>query len=999
MKKADKKKRLGIIFLLMCLSLDAKAQGNSSSRVLALHNSAPEEFRQLFISKEKNVSIVLINGESLPVNAMMSDYQVSIVSETSQQEIYDFLVNNNISKKIADDVNDSFVRGMDSYSCNGSKETCQVTLPEGEMFAVVIDNNADKVRLILSEQAYVQETGEVEYVSNYNDRLSLINSPSLYSSYFGEQWNYNLNNRTILGLPFGHIRNELYVTSNSGKQDVSVPEFLYDLESGPLRLLAGRSQNFNTLNSTSLLSIASLHKEGVYLSSSRNLARRGRESYQRLYFYVPQAGAVEIWRENTLIYSEPMEAGQQFINYEKLPVGNYSVTVKVKSGDNVLSEQFERIINTPDFQLNTGSTDFSLGVARTSSDNANGPEMEMAEGDVVWRLWNPLQIGMGITYAAGQQLLKVGGKWLVTPSLTVSGVSSVFSDGRYYNTASVNWKNFNLNWSRYEAGQHVDNKGSRLSADTQKANTPRVLSETLLGNSSYEQIMISSHAGFGPGNSHLSLFYQRNNSESGSYSNSIGYNAGYNMPFVYNSNLGVNISSNIYKNTTPDGRGSKTDNIHIGINFSMPLGRDTSVQISPRWNKGSQSVTDATLQYNFLNGERSNGSLSVGESFGGKNQQRKVGTSLSTRQKSFNFNGNATMQPQSGGQNSMFATLSGSQILNRHGFWLSNSAAESYLIVNDSTPEEVRERLIMKEQGSKSNVRPHAQLTLKKDDKILSNQDYFAQGGDKVIPLEKYKQWNARLQSSAFGVHNTESDQAQGFSLPGSTLYIKTDYQPEYQIIAEIYDNRGFPADKIECQGGSCLKVDKLEDGLFKVFLKGKDFFRLVSSDMLCLQESNVNLTQPLTRLYGVKCETLHSGSGQRLLAKDSPSLKRPAVAHLSNSRSKDKNIPDEVSSSFGVLSSLLKDKRKQPNYSAVKLMESWRFGVFRSYENALRLSDQLEKAGMSVRITQMQSEAYAVYGTLNEKLTPQQRQLINKYGAMKQPVATGNSITNVAMN
>lgn len=957
----------------------------------ALYNSAPEEFRQLFVAKDKTVNIILVNGQSLTINAILSDYQIRVASETTQKSIYEFLISNSISKKVADEIGSALTRGVDSYPCKGNKETCKVTLPEGEMFAMVIDNNSEKVRFIISEQAYIQSTEEIEYVSNYNDHLSLINSPSLYGSYFGEQWDYNLNNRTTLGLPFGHIRNELYVASKRGNPEISVPELLYDLESGPFRFLAGRSQNFNTFNSTSLLSISSLHKEGVYLLSSRNLVRRGRESYQRLYFYVPQAGAVEVWRDNILIYSSPMEAGQQFISYEKLPVGNYSVNVKVKSGDNVLSEQYERIINTPDFQLNTGSSDFTLGIARTSTENSNIPEIELAEGDVVWRPWNPLQIGMGFTAAPGQQLLKLGGKWLVTQSLTISGVSAIFSDRNIYHSASVNWHKFNLNWSRYEA----KNKELQIPVKIQNSNTQNVLSEILLGKSGYEQFTVSSHSAFGPGNGYLSLFYRQNENESGGNSNNLGYNIGYNMPFFLNSNLGINISSNIYKNTMSNGCNSKTDNLHVGINFSMPLGGGVAAQISSSRSKGSQPVTDTSLQYNFHHGERSNGSLSVGDSFGGKNQQRKIGASLSTCQKAFNFSGNAAVQPQSEGQHSMFATISGSQIINSHGFWLSNSAAESYLIINDNTPEVVRNNLLKKEQ-KESVGRPQAQLTLKKCDKIFSNQDYFAQGGDKVIPLEKYRQWNARLQSSAYGVHNTDSNQVQGFSFPGSTLYLKTDYQPEYQIIAEIFDPRGFPMKNIECQGASCIKVERLEDGLFKVFLKGKDYFRLVSSDMLCLQETNVNLSQPLTRLYDVKCESLHSGNGQQLLAKDYQNLKKTAASRLSRNNIKHNKVTGEISSSFDLLSDLLKEKKR---YSATKHNESWRFGVFRNYDNALRLRSQLESAGLKVKFIQMQSGANAVYGTPMEELTPLQRQLINKYGAIKQPVATENSDDTVAMN
>ncbi|EDM7409301.1 hypothetical protein CWG93_18930 [Salmonella enterica subsp. enterica serovar Sandiego] len=840
-----------ISFSISCGS--AAKLSNESSWVSVMRQNAPSDFQQLFEPIPEVATIKLPNGLTQPIDVLMSAYHVRMSGQSTEQ-LRQFLEDSDVSADVIKEILNALSEGIDSAPCKGNRQTCSVVLNKDEHFAFVINDAEKQIRLFLSPEAFTQRTGNIEYKSAYNPNPAFINTPTLYSSYFGQGWSLNVNNKSVIGLPFGNIRSELYSTSTHGRVNNSVQTLVYDVETGPARIIAGRSNDFSTLNSTSLLSFLSRQMEGAYIISSRNLALREQNSYQRLYYYMPQPGAVEVWRDDKLIYSAPSEPGQGFISYDKLPRGNYNVIIKTKSGNATISEQPEHIINTNDFTLNTGGVDYLVGTGRISNQNTSDTASQLTEANIAWHPWSSTLFASGVTWSEVDTMYKIAGKWLPVPGTELSFGGAFFSDkSRYYQT-TARFNYLTLSWSRFSVGS------SHSINDTWKEHPviSRNLAGISFGDSDYEQLMLSTSYSIGSGNGYATIFHQKNQYNQKSSGKSIGYNIGYSTPFIGNSYLSANLSFNNMQSHYTGNR-TRQDTWSGSINISIPLGGKLSTQLSSSADKSNNISSDVALQYSTQLNHKSSGSLSIGRHQGKHEKYNRLSGSFNTRQQAFTLQGNAAFQSQGTGKNSLFASLGGTQIVNAQGIWFTNSQANSYLIIDDSTATSLQ----------KQNGRPQAQLTVGYggSGRNISTTDYYASGSSTVIPLTSYKSYNARLNSAAFGVHNAYRDQVSGYSYPGSTIFLSTNFQKEFQLIGYFENSFGKPINNLTCNGESCLRIEKLDEGLFKVLLKGVDGFSLSADSQRCVNNDDVKLSMYLTRLDKVTCVPITKNNGQSFLA------------------------------------------------------------------------------------------------------------------------------------
>lgn len=861
--------RMKLLVILCTSSPVANAAAESDDKTYAsmISQVAPDDFRALLALQSRPTEFSLPNGSTFSTEANLGHARIALNTESNRDAMREFLLENDISSEGVKIILDRLDTGMESDTrCRGDRQRCQIT-PETQ-FSVVVDAPREQVRLIPSPELYARTSGIPDYFSAHNENPALINRVNLYTSYVDGTSSTTLNDRVILGLPWGHLRSELSAYDNEGERSSSADTLEYNLDIQGWRLMAGRSRSFNTQNTTSLLNFSSQQKEGVYIMSSRNLMRGQSGTWQRVYFYMPQRGVVEAWRDGQMLLSQPAEAGQQFLTYDQLPPGVYTLTLKMKADNNVLTEQQVSIVNNPSVTLPVGQVDWTLGAASISNDYTS---LTAGELDVALRPLDALQLAAGVNVAQNEQLYSAGGSWTVTSDIRIDMAAGRFSDQATYWQSTLSWLSTYLTWQSYRASDEVKNApaGRPLVSDEPGDDPAQYryqtrsssLSGVMLGSDDYDQVSLTTSYPLGAASAYTSLYYNyRATGGSDESYRSLNLSTGVTTPFIMNSTLGLNLMAGRSKTLSGSNRGDERNDFSVSLNWSLPLGDRRQVNSNLQYNKEGGSLASATVRQQFTHTKNLTSNLEAG----GRWRDGQNGESEATITGSVNHNGEMFTASGSGTLNSregnvMFASLGGSQVISRQGLFLTASDSESFLLLRNRTPETKTAPVSVPE--TESLLRPASgQLTMRNSStKYSTSRNYHPEAGAMLTPLERYRTWSFRLHTDNAALYNAGDREARGFSFPGSVVPLEPRLEKEYQLIGAFYLPDGKPAERLDCEGTSCLQVEKLDAGLFRVLLGGSGSFRLLSGDTLCLAERQPDTSARLTRLPEVRCQTMLS--------------------------------------------------------------------------------------------------------------------------------------------
>ncbi|HCM61694.1 MAG TPA: hypothetical protein DIT05_03990 [Morganella sp. (in: Bacteria)] len=826
---------------------DADTYANTVSKM------APDDFRLLLTLTSKPTEFILPNENTFLTEADLGHAQVTLNTDSDRASILDFLLENGLSRDGADTILGLLDAGMSSDTrCRGDRQFCQVT-PDNQL-SVVVDAPREKVRLIPAPSLYAKTAGAIGYFNARNENTALINRTNLYTSYVGGDRTTTVNDRVVIGLPWGHIRSELSAYDNNGDRSTSVDSLEYNLDIKGWRLMAGRSRDFNTQNATSLLNFSSQLKEGLYLMSSRNLMRGQSSNYQRAYFYMPQRGMVEVWRGTQMLFSQPADAGQQFLTYDQLPSGVYSLTLKMKTDNNVLTEQQVSIVNNPSVTLPIGKADWSFGMADMRNDTTR---LTVAEINMAVRPSGALVLAAGINAAQDEQMYSLGGSWTVTDDVQMDMAFGRFSDQSFYWQNTVSWQSIYLTWQSFRPG----NTGASASviSPEQSPRTGRKapLSEVMLGRDDYDVVTLTLNYPIMEATGYTSLNYNyRATSETEGAFRGFNLTSGLTTPFIMGSTVGLSVSAGRNQMLANNPSGNDRDDYSVSLNWSVPLDEKRQVMNNLQYSKNDTMLT-STVRQQFTHSDSLTSSLEAGGRWrsGDGLPEATITGSVNHNGEQFTASGSGTLNTKEG--NVLFASLGGSQVISRQGVFLTASDSESFLLVRNRTE-------IPTTQTDADAPQVAGQLTLKNSSsKFSSAQSYRPESGATLTPLERYRGWNVKLHTANTEFYNAGDKEIRGFSFPGTVVAIEPQLEKEYQLIGAFYLPSGTPADNLRCEGKSCLQVDKLDEGLFKVRLSGRDGFRLLSGNTLCLNEQLPDTSTRLTRLPGVRCQAIPKNESQ----------------------------------------------------------------------------------------------------------------------------------------
>ncbi|MCJ8303308.1 TcfC E-set like domain-containing protein [Shewanella sp.] len=434
---------------------------------LAQTDYFPGEFSDFFDETQQNINVVVVgSGDSTSVKGLASYDTFRVETDSSAyQQLRSYLLASQIKPAAVAAILEQLVAGVATdESCSGNLTRCLVT-PEIDSASYVFDFDYGQLRIFVPSASVKAEQTEVEYQSAFSESNALINWTRLYGyTDFDGQNSGSMSNYTTIGLPLGYLTFDTQYRTPGNKFDLYTG--LYTLDFSGHTLQAGRSRYNLSFNSTDLFNTgARMNLDGAFIGSSRNLVKGSAESHQRIYFYAPQLGQLEVYRGDRLILTQVVDEGQQFLSYEQLPKGVYDITLILKvSGNTVLTER-RQVVNNNQFSIPVGEFDYVFGVGRLGDynfgDTPLGDDSLMADYDnydrniikasSTYRFSQALLFGGSATIGTDEQYLQLGGSYYFSENLSLDFVHGSFLNADdFYQRGSLSYSGLFLDYRRFE---------------------------------------------------------------------------------------------------------------------------------------------------------------------------------------------------------------------------------------------------------------------------------------------------------------------------------------------------------------------------------------------------------------------------------------------------------------------------------------------------------------------------------------------------------------------
>ncbi|QUJ69957.1 TcfC E-set like domain-containing protein (plasmid) [Photobacterium sp. GJ3] len=421
----------------------------------------PDDFKALFDFKQKNVELIFTDKSSDSLPMFVNYDTVKLNSEQQKQAFIQELKRLHIKQSLITDIMYDFEQGAkNSADCEGTLSQCIVT---PDRYSTLYDYYSNKLYLWVNPN-YLETDSNIssqqEYAESKKDNYTLINHFNAYSNTNNEFDNtsFNFYDDSIIGLKYGYLDTQTgYFIHMGGDDDFDLDRMQYNYEFDRYRFQVGYNSTTDNFNATDVLFKMNNTSEIAFgFGTSSNLLKSQSRVTQKIFYFAPKSGVLNIYRDGRIILQKNVPSGQGLITNNELPKGRYDVILELKVGDDVVYKETRTIFNTNDDQLATGNFDYliSTGIYKKDSDLNTDSFLGKINTEVDGESF----IRTGISYrAADYLLLSIGGS---TSSIGNSGMvaakaympmgaaltvrSQIFNKNVYQAEAFFNWNNFHL---------------------------------------------------------------------------------------------------------------------------------------------------------------------------------------------------------------------------------------------------------------------------------------------------------------------------------------------------------------------------------------------------------------------------------------------------------------------------------------------------------------------------------------------------------------------------
>ncbi|MDA0153624.1 TcfC E-set like domain-containing protein [Vibrio sp. Makdt] len=783
------------------------------------NTSIPAGFEDFYSQQERDVELKNIDGRYMTIPMSVTYDSVQFSNPDDATAVAKELMSSGLNERSAKQIVAGFSRGQsNTVDCQGDLNLCSLTPKTYDTF---YDYHSNKLYLYVNKELLEKSKPKAlkkHYASTYNANPGLINNASLYtSSDFTNNLNVNLSDQFILGLPYGSVHVDTYL---SNQEDASELNYgYYNLEYQNLRLTAGYHQDRLALNSTSfLLNSTQYHDVNVNLSSSKNLSRTAKNEDQSLYFYAQTQGVLKIFRDDQIILQQSVQEGQGSISYSQLPDGVYDVIVEISVGNQVVSSESVRIYNANTDTLNTGEFDYSVTVGQFQDNDTYQSDESQLSG---LSTTNEFE---GVAFLQGA----LAYKWSDAQTVAVS--STLTNDHAMGQLGLKGYLPFD---SRYEVFlSNIDSEAWYLSGywnlgtlgfTYERLNNPKQnqFAQHLYGVSDKEQLGMSTSYSIGDMiRGYSSVNYIEQNTLSNSQFSNWSISSGLSTPFIVDSTLDLNVTINNEQLTSNWDDGE----LSISLNWSVPLSSkltgNTGVTITEN---GFSQYTNSLETQDLVKDQDTDLRLTASNSYYVNSPNAAVtNVTAYAAKRDEHYQADGFVYASNNGEKALNATLRSTQIIGGESVNFTTAQSDAYVVVD--TQNNIR--FDTDEKKTKGLV------VVRADDQVMNKQ--YIYNDRAVITLDDYQAATIELDVESVALHNTGQQSVTGYTHPGSVIELNSNVSRVISFVSKFKDIFGNNVHNIECEGPACLNVSSITSGIHKVDVQEGQQFALTSNGQQC---------------------------------------------------------------------------------------------------------------------------------------------------------------------
>ncbi|OQQ04013.1 hypothetical protein BK412_10305 [Vibrio campbellii] len=756
----------------------------------------PSDFSDFFETKEKQVEVTLSSElGSGTVMAIVSYEKFILINSTSNiNALSDYLKNSNLKQWAVDEIIEQLLDGVAAFeNCEGEISDCiPEDIPNKAEF--VFDYYSNKLRIYVSSSMVDDRAQNVEFYSGSRVDNAIINDSSLYLQYSDDSGAFTWSNITVAGLPYGYLKADTQYSSSTNQFDVY--EAAYNVDFADKRLIVGHKDFSSSIdfNSTDLLfSEMNLTGQFVQFGSSTNLLKNKSEGIQRVNFFAPQSGQLELFQGERLVLTKGVQEGEQSVPYSELPGGAYNLRIVLRRGERLLLNEERFIVNVASYKLATGNYDYKLGVhwlpSLDNNDELSQSEQLFGYGAVTYRFDESTLLSL----AAGSNGNDIYGQFglakVFDGQKRVDYVSSYFANGDMYQQISVGVEGMGLAAKYISNEQESNALSTRLYGQDDRLEYSANWSRSLLGGSGTL------------GYTHSE--YQESDSKSDSLSYSWSRNA-------FGGQLSLSGTYSKY---------GDSDSFNTLLSWSTQLEGNYQSTLSSAFDQNGLISVRNQLSRNFESENWSgNGALAaIVDQAGAKGDMSILGSGHTDE---FNFSGYGYGSTE--GDYSLSGTISGSQIMSGNTQMLTRKRSETYVFIAPAW-------------GTDDNS-GEVSYSVVKNSRIWLN-DHVSAEKPALIELPNYSEVEIRLDAEYESLE-VQNDFEKTMAMPGSLYVIEnkvTKLKTQTLVMSDMF---GEPISNASCIGKGCRSIDPVsEDGVFRVSYLEEQPFKIVSSQRLCVSD------------------------------------------------------------------------------------------------------------------------------------------------------------------
>ncbi len=773
-------------------------------------NSYPDDFSNYFIESPQRIDVVIAGERSgLDVLALVDYDSFRLVEGTNEYlSLAAFLSRSHINRSTVEAIMSDAVVGIGTDpDCSVRYSRCLLTVSGDDQPRYVFNFDESVLKIFVPASSVSGGNDHIEYEAPWSHSSGLINWSNLYGyTEFEGRERFNWSNQTTLGLPLGY----LYMDTTLKNDDFTTYAALYDAEWEGVRLQAGRNRYNPSFNTTDYLNTGmTISGYNVFVGSSRNLVRGNVKALQRIHFYAPQQGRVEVYREGRLVLTKVVAEGQQYLSYDELPVGAYQATLLLKVSGEVVLTETRQVVNDQLFSLRPRETDWVGGIGHfnTLDDDYYGlPEGARNYARVMTntRITEAWMLGGAATGTSDNLYGQVGSQ-LQLGDLSASYSLGFFSEGESYQTARLSVSRVYAYWRSFD---YDTAQPERLS-----------LPHYLYGLQAYKEVGVGGYSGIGSGQGYLRYSYYDMTSPlrdglADRMTNRYTVSTGYDVPFFGGS---LNLYADYHFNNAQD------DDYRVMLSWSRDIGRGLSIQTSTYVN---QKGFDSNV--NYLRAQQDIDEWHLSGAAGARlNRDNTTEASLSAsvmgRDSRANYSAYGFVNDA--GIRDTSLNISGTQVISSHGLAL--------------TPERGRAFVRIKRHYNEvfDTEKPHLQLVVSRDEHYGYRREF--EDDDILLKVNEFEYLRVDVDELGSFV-DVDNRYFQSFIHPGDVYDFQTTLSPLAYMIVVLDDVYDHPITSLQCLGDDCVAIEALtEDGVFGVKYRQGGQFQLISSKGLCLLDTD----------------------------------------------------------------------------------------------------------------------------------------------------------------